>query len=117
MEFKDRLRELRGKRTQKEIAKLLGVPLNSYNNWENGREPSYAVLKKIAEFYHVPVSYLKGETGKKENLTAQSHEVSDDDIKFALFGGGPVTDAQYEEVKQFVRFIKERDAHEQKDKL
>ena len=46
MEFKDRLRELRGKRTQKEIAKLLGVPLNSYNNWENGREPSYAVLKK-----------------------------------------------------------------------
>ena len=34
MEFKDRLRELRGKRTQKEIAKLLGVPLNSYNNWE-----------------------------------------------------------------------------------
>ena len=37
--------------------------------------------------------------------------VSEDDIKFALFGGGPVTDAQYEEVKQFVRFIKERDAN------
>ena len=35
----------------------------------------------------------------------------DDDIKFALFGGGPVSDAQYEEVKQFVRFIKERDAN------
>lgn len=60
MEFKDRLRELRGKRTQKEIAKLLGVPLNSYNNWENGREPSYAVLKKIAEFHHITVDYLIG---------------------------------------------------------
>ena len=42
---------------------------------------------------------------------AKSGEVSDEEIKFALFGGGPVTDAQYEEVKQFVRFIKERDAN------
>ena len=102
----------------KALADYLGVSPNVVTNWKNGSLKSYRkYIEQIAEFYHVPVSYLKGETDKKENLTAQSHEVSDDDIKFALFGGGPVTDAQYEEVKQFVRFIKERDAHEQKDKL
>ena len=47
----------------------------------------------------------------KKAPSAKSGEVSDEEIKFALFGGGPVTDAQYEEVKQFVRFIKERDAN------
>ena len=102
----------------KALADYLGVSPNVVTNWKNGSLKSYRkYIEQIAEFYHVPVSYLKGETGKKENLTPQSHEVSEDDIKFALFGGGPVTDAQYEEVKQFVRFIKERDAHEQKDKL
>ena len=74
MEFKDRLRELRGKRTQKEIAKLLGVPLNSYNNWENGREPSYAVLKKIAEFYHVTVDYL---VGYEDNHTPDTNRLTE----------------------------------------
>ena len=46
-----------------------------------------------------------------DTLAGRAGGVSEDDIKFALFGGGPVTDAQYEEVKQFVRFIKERDAN------
>ena len=43
----------------------------------------------------------------------KSREISDDDLKFALFGGGPVSDAQLEEVKRFARFIKERDAENQ----
>lgn len=73
MEFKDRLRELRGNYTQKEIAKLLGVPMNSYNNWENGREPSYTVLKKIAEFHHVTVDYLIGYSDR----THDSEELSE----------------------------------------
>lgn len=54
------------------------------------------------------MNYLIGE---QKSPTAQSSEVTDDDIKFALFGGGAVSDAQYEEVKQFVRFIKERDSN------
>lgn len=49
---------------------------------------------------------------KKKDLTQEgkvSSEVSENAIKFALFGGGPVTDAQFAEVKQFAQFIKERD--------
>ena len=37
--------------------------------------------------------------------------VTDDDIKFALFGGdGEITDAMYEEVKQFAAFVRQREA-------
>lgn len=67
MEFKDRLRELRGKRTQKEVADQLGVSKNTYNNWENGREPSYAVLKQIANLHHVTVDYLIGYSDRTHN--------------------------------------------------
>lgn len=39
------------------------------------------------------------------------HPISDDDIRFALSNGDqPITDAQFEEVKQFVAFIRARDA-------
>lgn len=45
----------------------------------------------------------------REAQSSEKAQVSDDDIKFALFGGGPVTDEQFEEVKRFAQFIKERD--------
>lgn len=44
---------------------------------------------------------------KKQNPAANARGVSDDDIKFALFGGANVTDAQFEEVKRFARYIAE----------
>lgn len=95
----------------KALAEYLGVSPNVVTNWKNGSLRSYRkYIDQIAEFYHVSPQYLRGETDEKQDHAA-AHGVTDEDIKFALFGSGPVTDAQYEEVKQFVRFIKERDAH------
>lgn len=88
----------------------IGLSKSTPTTWKKkGTTPQAVQLKKIADYFGVTVDYL---VGTKENNPAQRGEVSDDDIKFALFGDGPVTDAQFEEVKQFVRFIKERDAHE-----
>lgn len=87
----------------------IGLSKSTPTTWKKkGTTPQAFQLKKIADYFGVTVDYL---VGTKENDPAQRGEVSDDDIKFALFGDGPVTDAQFEEVKQFVRFIKERDAH------
>lgn len=97
----------------KALADHLGVSPNVITNWKNGSNHSYRkYIRQIAEFYGVSEDYLRGTKPKKD--PAQKDKVSDEDIKFALFGGGPVTDAQYEEVKQFVRFIKERDANGEK---
>lgn len=109
----DRIKECMGPThgAGKALAEYLGVSPNVITNWKNGSLHSYTKYKKqIAEYYHVSVEYLEGKTDKKNPVT-EHHEVSDEDIKFALFGGGPVTDEQYAEVKQFVNFIKERDAH------
>ena len=40
---------------------------------------------------------------------SNNNSVSDEDLKFALFGGGEITDEQLNEVKNFAKFIKERD--------
>lgn len=106
------LREARGI-SMKQAAQQLQLPYTTYVNYEKGeRQPGPEALMRIARFYNTTVDVLLGgaETaaGKAEPAGGA---VTEEDIKFALFGGGPVSDAQFEEVKQFVRFIKERDAH------
>lgn len=87
----------------------IGMSRGNIARWKNGLVPKAATKIKLAEALGVERERLEEKT---EKAPAPSGKVlDDDDIKFALFGGGPVTDAQFEEVKQFVRFIKERDAH------
>ena len=61
--FDNRLIKLREemKKTKKEVADALGMPYNTYSNYEsNLREPNSAVLIKIADFYNVSTDYLIG---------------------------------------------------------
>lgn len=60
-------------------------------------------LADIAKYLSVSVDYLlTGDTGSKT-------VASDDEIKFALFGGdGEITDEMFDEVKRYAQFIKER---------
>lgn len=58
-----RLKELRMKKniTQKDLAATLGVPSNTYNQWENcKREPDYKALFKIADYFGVTIDFLLG---------------------------------------------------------
>ena len=87
------------------------------------KTPRMGAVEKMANYFGItksaivddvqptPAAPIPPGQGSKKAPGAKSGEVSDEEIKFALFGGGAVTDAQYEEVKQFVRFIKERDAN------
>lgn len=91
------------KKTQQEVADYLGISRQAYSNYEAGkREPDYETLLKLGEYFDCSIDYL---LGKKNDPAASSREVSDDDIKFALFEGAPVTDEQFEEVKRFARYI------------
>ncbi len=71
--------------------------------------------QKIASYFNVSVGYLLGEEEKAPTATGE-RSVSDDEIKFALFGGdGEITDAMYEEVRRFAAFIKQREADKKKE--
>ena len=92
------------KKTQQEMADYLGISRQAYSNYETGkREPDYETLLKLGDYLDCSIDYL---LGKKSDPSPKA-EVGDDDIKFALFGGAKVTDAQFEEVKRFARYIAE----------
>lgn len=108
------LREARGV-SQQSVATFLGISRQAYSNYENGtREPDFETLLKLGEYFECSIDYiLRGDSLKEKPATRVG--ISDDDIKFALSGGDEViTDAQYDEVKKFVQFIKERDKHDEK---
>ena len=103
------LKELRAakKVSQQIVANYLGITRQAYSNYENGnRDPDNETLLKLAEYFDVSTDYLL--RGTKNASASSGSGPSDDDLKFALFGG-TASDAQFEEVKRFARFIKERD--------
>ncbi len=57
----DALLRKQGK-SQADLIKYLGLSHGTYNHWKNGRNRSYRIhLRKIAQFFHVPVSYFGNE--------------------------------------------------------
>ena len=74
--FSDRLRLLRNEKglSQSELSRILGcVSKSSVNMYERGeREPGFAVLIAIADYFDVDTDYLLGRTEIPRQL--QSHQ-------------------------------------------
>ena len=88
----------------------IGLNRSAVAKWKNGGKPNGSTAAKLAEYFGVTTDYLLGKSAQLTSETV-SRSVSDEDIKFALFGGdGEITDAMYDEVKQFAAFIKQREA-------
>lgn len=61
----ERLKELKAANNflQKQIAEGAGVPLTTYQRYENGkREPSASIIISLADFFNVSTDYLLGRT-------------------------------------------------------
>ena len=104
------------------VAAEIGVKSSgTVTGWSKGSLPRQNILIKIADYFGVSVSDLLSghqisaeepddvtlEEAKRDMRNQQNSPTdADDAIKFALFGGGDVTDEMYEEVKQFAQFVK-----------
>ena len=75
-----------------------GVKRGNISRWDK-HEPTLENIRKVAAYFGVSVDWLADETSDR-------YGVSDTDIKFALFGGGEITDEMYEEVKRFAQWVK-----------
>ena len=110
--FGDRIRDARKAAglTQRQLSERLGVSNTSISNWEKGlSRPDADMIQKLCHILSLQPNYFYG----TENAPADSRKriVSDEEIKFALFGGdGEITDAMYDEVKRFAAFLKTREA-------
>ncbi len=88
----------------------IGLNRSAVAKWKTGGRPNGTTAAKLAEYFGVTTDYLLEQTDER-SPAEQRREVSDEEIKFALFGGsGEITDAMYDEVKRFAAFIKQREA-------
>lgn len=81
----------------------MGINKAAVTYWKkNDLIPSGEVLDKASRYFEVPVDLLleREEAGRR---------VSDEEVKFALFGDNPsITDEMYEDVKRYARFLAEK---------
>ncbi|MDD3192892.1 MAG: helix-turn-helix transcriptional regulator [Oscillospiraceae bacterium] len=88
------------------MCKDTGIQPSVMTDLKKGRRQSVRAetAAKLANYFDVTVNFLLG--GERESAAAG---IPGEKLKFALFGG-EATDEQLEEVRQFARFVRERDA-------
>lgn len=89
----------------------LGLARSNITYWQSNPDamPKKEALEKIAEYFNVSYDYLLGKD------LSNTPAVSDHDLKVALFNGSEdVTDEMWEEVKNFARFVEEREANKRR---
>ena len=85
----------------------IGLNRSAVAKWKDGGTPNGTTAGKLADYFGVTTDYLLGQSDER---SPARKSVSEEDIKFALFGGdGEITDEMYDEVKRFAQFIKERE--------
>ena len=86
----------------------LGLSTGNLKAWKDGRVPKQEILVKIAEYFGVSVDYLLGNT---DIQTPDRSQLTDADIKFALFGGDAEykSDEAFEDVRRFAQIIAEKE--------
>ena len=88
----------------------IGLNRSAVAKWKAGGKPNGSTAARLAEYFGVTTDYLLGQS-EERTPGSMSRGISDAEIKFALFGGdGEITDAMYQEVKQFAAFVKQREA-------
>lgn len=96
----------------------LGISRSTLTELRKGRAVTLKADRAtaIASYLGISVEELLGAKTEKAPTPKGERSVSDDDIKFALFGGdGEITDAMYEEVKQFAQMVKLREESKKKE--
>ena len=80
--FGERLRRLRGNRSQREVASEMGKPQTTLSTLENQRAvPRGKVLEELSTFYSVPVSYFLAESGPTDKAREWLRSVRETDSK------------------------------------
>ncbi|HML32919.1 helix-turn-helix domain-containing protein [Sporomusa sphaeroides] len=66
----EKIKQLRSKLTQEELAAILKVERSTLASWEvNRREPDIATLCRIADYFRVSIDWLVGRTLEQETAS------------------------------------------------
>lgn len=108
-----RLKELRKKTglTQRSLSRDLGIPRETYAQYETGRrKPDYLLIKKIAQYHGVSIDYLVG----------NNTELSDPGIAIMMRARKSLSDKAYDEfvnwAETFYKGLEYKEENENKKK-
>ena len=110
--FFDRFEDLcKQKGVSKQIACIdCGLSRTAWNKWKAGAIPNGDAVQSLADYFGVTTDYLlTGEETKKAPTQEGERKVSDDDIKFALWGTREIDDDVLDRVRQFAKFAQENE--------
>ena len=105
MNFVEKFERLcvRAHKSPSAVSRELGISNGAYSNWKRGTMPYSTTLRKIADYFGVPIEYFY----KDEEADDQAIESA----KVAVFGVDvEVTDEEWDEIRQYAQFIKQRKA-------
>ena len=87
-----------------------GLSRTAWNKWKAGAIPNGDAVQSLADYFGVTTDYLlTGEKTKKAPTQEGERKVSDDDIKFALWGTREIDDDVLDRVRQFAKFAQENE--------
>lgn len=89
-----------------------GLSKSTVTKWKNEPEakPTGNIIDKLTKYFGVSISVLLDGDNPDERIP------TDSEIKLALFGPDvKVTDAMYDEVRSFARFVAQREAARKKN--
>lgn len=67
---------------QIELAKILNIGNTTVSQWESGkRQPDYATLIKIADYFHISIDWLLGRTDQRELPQKDQNNIDDIDVE------------------------------------
>lgn len=101
--LKDQLIKLRkeNKKTQEDIAKLLGITRPAYTAYESGkRQPDYESLIKLSTYYNCSIDYLL--TGEQKSDKVK--EANQENLYFFDMEG--LSDEEIEDIKRHIEYVK-----------
>ncbi|CUN58573.1 Uncharacterised protein [Flavonifractor plautii] len=93
------------------LCKAAGVPRSTMSELNNGRSKDLSKpnAQKFADILGVTLDEVYGEETKKAPTQEGERKVSDDDIKFALWGTREIDDDVLDRVRQFAKFAQENE--------
>lgn len=93
------------------MCKESGASRASLSDLKVGRKQglSAETLTKIATHFDVSVDFLLGKENKKASTDSGERAISDDELKFALWGEcGDIGDDDLADVRRYAAFVRER---------
>lgn len=87
------------------VAKELGLASGSITAWKNGRKPHFETIGRLASYFGVDMGVFYGLAETEKVPTGEPAGATEEQIRFALFDGGEISDEGYAKVVEFAKMV------------